>query len=72
MATHVSTLAWKISQTENLPGYSPWGPKELDTTEHTHDATLFGKKQNLDTIMLHAQGSASNQKSVNPLIMRKK
>ena len=49
MATHTSILAWKISWTENPPGYSPWGPKELDTTEHTHNATLFGTKQNLDT-----------------------
>ena len=71
MAALSSILAWKISWTENLPGYSPWGPKELDTTEHIHNATLFGKKQNLDTIMLHVQGSASNQKLVNLLTMRK-
>ena len=30
MATHPSTLAWKISW--SLVGYSPWGRKELDTT----------------------------------------
>ena len=30
MATHSSILAWKIPCTE---GYSPWGRKELDTTE---------------------------------------
>ena len=29
MATHSSILAWKI-----LAGYSPWGHKELDMTEH--------------------------------------
>ena len=33
MATHSSTLAWKIPWTEEPVGYSPWGPKELDTTE---------------------------------------
>ena len=34
MATHSSTLAWKIPWTEKLgAGYSPWGRKELDTTE---------------------------------------
>ena len=33
MATHSSTLAWKIPWTEELVGYSPWGHKELDTTE---------------------------------------
>ena len=31
MATHTSILAWKIPWTEE-PG-SPWGCKELDTTE---------------------------------------
>ena len=37
MAAHSIILAWKIPWTED-PGrlYSPWGCKELDTTEHTH------------------------------------
>ena len=33
MATHSSTLAWRIPWTEELGGYRPWGHKELDTTE---------------------------------------
>ena len=34
MATHSSTLAWKIPQTEELgAGYYPWGRKESGTTE---------------------------------------
>ena len=34
MATHSSTLAWKITWTEELgAGYCPWGGKESDTTE---------------------------------------
>ena len=34
MATHSSILAWRIPWTEeSLVGYSPWGGKELDTTE---------------------------------------
>ena len=33
MATHSSILAWKIQWMGNLVGYSPWGRKELDTTE---------------------------------------
>ena len=34
MATHRSTLAWKIPWTEEPGGgYSPWGGKESDTTE---------------------------------------
>ena len=32
MATHSSILAWKIPWTE--VGYSPWGQKELDVTDH--------------------------------------
>ena len=40
MATYSSILAWRISWTEELVGYSPWGHKESDTTEHTHTHTL--------------------------------
>ena len=32
MATHSSTLAWKIPWTESLVGYSPWGHRESDMT----------------------------------------
>ena len=37
VATHSSTLAWKIPRVEK-PGrlYSPWGRKESDTTERLH------------------------------------
>ena len=35
MLTHSSILAWKIPWTEEPGGYSPWGPKESDTAEHT-------------------------------------
>ena len=35
MATHSSVLAWRIPWTEEPGGYSPWGRKESDTTEHT-------------------------------------
>ena len=31
MATHSSTLAWRIPWTEDLVGSSPWGHKESDT-----------------------------------------
>ena len=42
MATHSSTLAWRIPWREE-PG-SPWGCKESDTTEllHTHPSTVPG------------------------------
>ena len=33
MATHSNILAWKIPWSEEPDGYSPWGPKESDTTE---------------------------------------
>ena len=34
MATHSSSLAWRIPWTEEPGvGYSPWGHKELDMTE---------------------------------------
>ena len=36
MATHSSTLAWKIPCTEEPGRYSPWGRKESDTTERLH------------------------------------
>ena len=36
MATDSSTLAWRIPWREEPVGYSPWGHKELDTTERLH------------------------------------
>ena len=36
MATHSSTLAWKIPGTEEPVGCSPWGREESDTTEQLH------------------------------------
>ena len=41
MATHSSTLAWRIPWTGSLAGYSPWGHKELNnwTCTHTHTHT---------------------------------
>ena len=36
MATHSSTLAWKIPWMGSLVGYSPCGLKESDKTERLH------------------------------------
>ena len=36
MATHSSTLAWKIPWMEEPGGHRPWGRLELDTTEGLH------------------------------------
>ena len=41
MATHSSMLAWKILWTKGLVGYSPWGRKELDTTEQLRCLSFF-------------------------------
>ena len=36
MATHPSTLAWKIPWMEEPGGLQSWGCKEWDTTERLH------------------------------------
>ena len=35
MATHSLFLPGEMHGQRNMAGYSPWGRKELDTTEHT-------------------------------------
>ena len=40
MATHSGILAWKIHEQRGLVGYSPWGCKESNATEHTHTQNL--------------------------------
>ena len=58
MATHYSILFWRIQGQRNLTGYSPWGHKELDTTEwlrHTHanDTMLTAEsKQELKSLLM--------------------
>ena len=53
MATHSSTLAWKIPWTEKLVGYSPRGRKESDKTERLHFLSLspFWKALTLRTTL---------------------
>ena len=41
MATHSSTLAWKIPPMEKPGRYSPWDLKESDTTERLHFLSLL-------------------------------
>ena len=54
MATHSSTLAWKIPWTfqRSVVGYSPWGRKESDMTErlHFHFLSLSRKVKVLGTL----------------------
>ena len=40
MATHSSILAWRISM--DRATYSPWGHKELDTTERLSSSSENG------------------------------
>ena len=40
MATHSRIFSWRFPGTEE-PGYSPWGHKESDRTEHTHAYCFF-------------------------------
>ena len=42
MATHSSILAWSMPWIEEPGGLSPWGRKELDTTEVTEQGSLWG------------------------------
>ena len=41
----LSILAWKIPWTEKPVGYSLWGLKESDTTEHIHTHTAWNRKK---------------------------
>ena len=43
MATHSSILAWKIQWTKDPEGYSPRGPKEWVTPEHTGQEEMAEK-----------------------------
>ena len=35
MTTHSNILAWKIPWAKESGGFSPWGHKESDTTDHS-------------------------------------
>ena len=44
MATHFSISPGEFHGQRSLAGYSPWGRKELDTTEateHTHTSQIY-------------------------------
>ena len=44
MAPHSSILAWKSHGQRSLAGYSPWGCKQSDTTEHQHHYQVYKAK----------------------------
>ena len=39
LETHPSILAWRIDGQMSMAGHSPWGHKELDTTERLNTST---------------------------------
>ena len=45
IAPHCSMLTWKSHGQRSLVGYSPWGHKGLDKTEHTSTRALQISKQ---------------------------
>ena len=63
MATHSSTLAWKfpwiwkVHGWRSLVGYSPWGHKELDTTEQLHFLSFLSsiRKSRVNCWLHHCQ-----------------
>ena len=60
MATHSSVLGGKFHGQRSLAGYSPWGCKELDTTEHAHTHThthTHTERDKLHTLALKPSSS---------------
>ena len=56
MATHSSTLAWRIPWREEPVGYSPWGCRESDMTERLHFHFYhLGIRLVLPTMLQHTQ-----------------
>ena len=45
MVTHSSILAWRIPWTARLAGYSPWGRKELGTTDRLNTQNIQTRGQ---------------------------
>ena len=70
MSTHYSILAGNFHGQRNLVGYSPWGHKELDTTEHAHPHEVInwnGKEGELKTSLMWAD-SLKFRQSMHPSI----
>ena len=52
MAIYSRVLAWKMPWAEELEGCSPWGCRELDTTEHTCTHTRISHNHNCNDYSL--------------------
>ena len=53
MAIHSSTIAWKTPGWKSVVGYSPWGRKELDTTERLHFMHTYTDTHKYTYIQIH-------------------
>ena len=53
-AIHFSILACRCHGQRNLAGYSPWGCKESDTTEHVCQHACARAHTHTHTILLHS------------------
>ena len=61
MATHSNILAWRIPWTEELGGlYSPWGHKELNTTERLSLSVSFHEGHSISSKGYFAHSSRYN------------
>ena len=67
MATHSRNLALRIPWTEEPGGYSPWGHKELDTTERLI-LVLYKRKDreklDMDTFSTQTQRTDTQKKAM--------
>ena len=74
MATHSSTLSWKIPWTEKRGRlYSPWGHKESDTTKRLHFQTMVevmkimaASFERSHHVLLHSVPPALQQATTDP------
>ena len=58
MATQSSILPWKTAWTGSVAGYSPWGLKELDTTERLRLSLSSLGYLNTQTNLNYVEGNA--------------
>ena len=71
MATHSSTLAWKIPWTEKPAGHGPRGRRELDTTEVTEYAHHAGWMKHKLESRLQGEISVTSDMHMTPPLWQK-
>ena len=63
MATHTSTLAWKIPWTEERDGLQSMGSQKLDTTERLHFLSFIEKDREAWHAAVHGVTKSHTQLS---------